>query len=306
MKLADIHPNPKNPRFITKEQFEKLCQSIASFPKMMELNPIKINENNIIQGGNMRYRALKKLGFKEIPDNWVMQKKGLTPEQWREFIVKDNINYGEWDMDLLAAEYKADELLDWGLELPDLVEEEKKIEVKDDAYEIPEKVITDIQPGDIYQVGPHRIMCGDATKATDHAALMNGKQADLVITDPPYNVDYGRADQKILNDKQTDQGFYKFLFDFYKGPCSPSLKKERAFIFSTADSEGLNFRKALKANDIDIKQCLVWVKNSLVLGRQDYQWRHEPCLYGWKPGAGDDPGQQGAVRLYNRHQRPSD
>jgi len=140
-------------------------------------------------------------------------------------------------------------------------------------------------------------MCGDSRKAEDFKKLMNGRKADLVVTDPPYNVNYGdkaemldqyekghRNTTRIINDNMSDASFYKFLFDFYKQMIS-NLKEGGSYYIFHSDTEGYNFRKALKNNGITIKQCLIWVKNSLVLGRQDYHWRHEPVLYGWKPGA---------------------
>jgi len=282
MKLSAIHLNPQNPRFIRDEMFQKLVASLQKFPKMMKLRPIIIDENNIIQGGNMRYRALKKLGYKEIPDNWVKQGDDLTPEEWHEFVVKDNIGYGEWDMDLLSAQYNLEDLIDMGLEFPELFEKQEQ-EIREDHYEIPEKIETSIIPGDIFMIGRHRLMCGDATRAEDVLRLMDGKIADLVVTDPPYNVDYSGG-ERILNDKMSDTSFYDLLFESYKQMIA-NLKPGRSFYIFHSDTEGYNFRKALKDNGIVYKQCLIWVKNSLVMGRHDYHWRHEPILYGWKPGA---------------------
>lgn len=234
----------------------------------------------------MRYRALKELGYKDIPESWVKQGKDLTPEQWREFVVKDNLAYGEWDMDLLSAEYDMEELSGWGLELPEEMFEKEQQDIQDDHYEIPERIDTEIQRGDLLTIGPHRLICGDATNQADYDLLMAGKKADLVITDPPYNVDYtgGATKEKIANDNLSDQKFYQLLFDFYRQMLR-GLKPGRSFYIFHADTEGYNFRKALQDNGVRAKQHLVWVKNSLVMGRQDYHWRHEPILYGWKPGA---------------------
>jgi len=296
MKLTEIHLNPKNPRTIKTGMFKKLVQSLKEFPKMMELRPIIIDETNMIQGGNMRFLALQELGYKEVPDSWIRQGKDLTQEQWREFVVKDNLAFGEWDMDMLAADYDIEELMAWGFEMPEFFEKQEP-EVQEDHYEIPDKIATDIQTGDVITIGRHRLLCGDATKAEDHTKLMDGQKADLVATDPPYNVNYGdkaemldeylggtRNDSRIQNDNMSDGDFYKFLFDFYKQMIG-SLKEGGSFYIFHADTQGYNFRKALRDNGVTIRQCLVWVKNSLVLGRQDYHWRHEPILYGWKPGA---------------------
>ena len=118
MDIKDIRPNPKNPRIIKDDKFRKLVKSIEEFPQMMELRPIIIDEKNIIQGGNMRYKALVELGYKEIPDNWVKQGKELTEEQWKEFVIKDNVGFGEWDYELLANDFNSDDLVNWGLDLP--------------------------------------------------------------------------------------------------------------------------------------------------------------------------------------------
>jgi ParB-like chromosome segregation protein Spo0J len=134
MRTIEIKTNPDNPRLIKDDKFKKLVQSIKDFPEMMELRPIIIDENNIIQGGNMRYKALIELGYKDIPDNWVKQRKDLTTEQWKEFVIKDNVGFGEWDWDVLANEWDSEELEEWGLDLPDLNKViKKKEELKDFA-----------------------------------------------------------------------------------------------------------------------------------------------------------------------------
>lgn len=118
MKLSEIHPNPSNPRIIKDDKFKKLVQSLKDFPQMMELRPIIIDENNIIQGGNMRFKALSELGYKDVPDEWIKQGKDLTEDQWREFVIKDNVGFGEWDFDILANEWDAEQLAEWGVDLP--------------------------------------------------------------------------------------------------------------------------------------------------------------------------------------------
>lgn len=164
MKITDIKINPKNPRLIRDEKFKQLCKSITNAPWMMELRPIIINENGVIQGGNMRYRALVELGYKEIPDTWVKQADQISPEQWREFVVKDNLSYGEWELDLLAVDYNINELIEWGFDFPEFESPEEEAEAKDDNYEIPEEIETDIIEGDLFEIGNHRLICGDSTK----------------------------------------------------------------------------------------------------------------------------------------------
>ena len=286
MKITDIRPNPDNPRVIRDERFNKLCRSITDFPQMMELRPIIVDGGGMILGGNMRFQALKTTGMKEIPDCWVKEAHELTEDQKREFIIKDNVGFGERDFDLLANGWDADDLEAWGLDLPEM-ESVEVAEAKEDDYEIPDNIKTDIVIGDLIEIGDHRLLCGDSTLTDTFEKLFNGQLADLIVTDPPYNVDYtGGTDQKlkIANDNMSDGDFFKFLYDFHTA-INAFLKCGGGIYVWHADSEGLNFRKAFIESGLSLKQCLIWVKNSLVMGRQDYQWKHEPCLYGWKPGA---------------------
>jgi DNA modification methylase len=286
MKITDIRPNPNNPRVIRDEKFNKLCRSLADFPQMMELRPIIIDADNVILGGNMRYQALRASGMQEIPDCWVKQAHELTEAQKQEFVIKDNVGFGEWDFDMLANLWDADDLEAWGLDLPEM-ESVEVAEAKEDDYEIPDNIKTDIVLGDLIEIGEHRLLCGDSTQTDTFEKLFAGKKADLIVTDPPYNVDYtGGTDKKlkIANDNMSDGDFYQFLYDFHTAIIA-FLKCGGGIYVWHADSEGLNFRRAFIESGLDLKQCLIWVKNSLVMGRQDYQWKHEPCLYGWKPGA---------------------
>ncbi|NTV01921.1 MAG: DNA modification methylase [Chlorobiaceae bacterium] len=287
MKITDIQLNPGNPRLIKDDKFKKLCQSIKDFPRMMELRPIIIDDDGIILGGNMRYQALKRLGYTDVPDEWVKRASELTEDQKREFIVKDNVGFGEWDWDMLANEFDADLLEQWGLDVPEMEGPEELPEAKEDDYEIPSKIDTDIVPGDLIEIGHHRLICGDSTSTDTYEKLFQGETADLIVTDPPYNVNYtGGTDEKlkIANDNMNSEDFFSFLLDSFSAAAS-FLKAGGAVYVWHADNEGISFRRALIENGIDLKQCLIWVKNSMVIGRQDYQWRHEPCLYGWKSGA---------------------
>ena len=186
MKLSDIKPNPSNPRIIKDEKFAKLVQSIKDFPQMLELRPIVINSDNIVLGGNMRLRACKEAGLKEVP---VMRADDLTPEQQAEFIIKDNVGFGEWDWDMLANEWDAEKLNDWGLDVPDF--EATELEAEEDDFDVPDGGIeTDIVLGDLFEIGQHRLLCGDSTDSDQVAKLMNGERASFAIADPPYNVGY--------------------------------------------------------------------------------------------------------------------
>ena len=284
MKLSDIKANPDNPRVIKDEAFNKLVQSIKDFPKMMALRPMVVDDNLTVLGGNMRLRALQHLGYKDIPDEWVKRASDLTEEEQKQFIIKDNVSVGDWDWDTLANEWDVQDLKDWGLEMPADWGVER-VEAKEDDYEIPDEIETDIVVGDIFEIGEHRLMCGDSTNGDDVAKLMNGEKADMVMTDPPYNVGVvGGTGLTIMNDEMDSDSFYTFLLLSYKA-FADVTKDGGAWYVWHSDTEGANFRKAMADAGIMVKQCLIWEKNSMVMGRQDYQWKHEPCLYGWKAGA---------------------
>ena len=247
----------------------------------------------VVFGGNMRLKAAKDLGLKELPiilaDEW-------TEEQKAEFLIKDNVGFGEWEWDQLKSEWDVEKITDWGLEIPDFKVEEA--EAVEDDFDVPDGGIeTDIVLGDLFEIGEHRLLCGDSTQTDTFKSLFGEQLADLVVTDPPYNVALGmetkeqakarnrRTDGLIIkNDKMSDEDFYKFLYDFYTALGSYT-KAGGAWYVWHADSEVVNFRKAMTDAGLMVKQGLIWEKSSLVMGRQDYQWMHEPCLYGWKEGA---------------------
>ena len=279
--INTVKANPNNPRIIKDDKFAKLVKSINEFPQMLNLRPIVVNDDMVVLGGNMRLKACKEAGLKEIP---IIKASELTEQQQKEFIVKDNVGYGEWDWDDLANNWDVDELTDWGLDIPGFKTEE---EAQEDDYEIPEHLKTDIVLGDLFEIGEHRLLCGDSTQTDTFAKLFENQLADLVVTDPPYNVAYQGKTKDALtieNDSMGDGDFYQFLYDFYTA-LGTYTKAGGAWYVWHADSEGANFRLAMKNSGIMVKQCLIWVKNSMVMGRQDYQWKHEPCLYGWKEGA---------------------
>lgn len=322
IKLSQININARNPRKISDTQFERLVHSLLVFPEMQTLRPIVIDETYTALGGNMRYRALTAISEKStaevnmmlsngckgyaqkteaerqnLCDYWeawlaeptaiIVRADQLTEEQKREFIIKDNVAFGDWDDELLTADFDPDELLDWGLgdfnDEPDDSDADEDDYSEEDAANAP----TRCNPGDVWLLGRHRLMCGDSTKEADVAKLMNGEQADLLLTDPPYNVDYqgGTKDKmKIANDNMDDVAFVGFLTAAFN--CAiQAMRPGAAFYVWHADSKGFEFRTVLKEVGLTLRETLIWVKNALVLGRQDYQWRHEPCLYGWKEGA---------------------
>ena len=189
MKIKDIHINPKNPRYIKDDRFRLLVKNIKEFPKMMKLRPIIIDNTGMILGGNMRYLAMVDLGYKEIPEGWVIKASELSEEEKEKFKILDNVPFGNWDYDILANEWDIAKLQEWGIELPEI---EANIEAEEDDFDVDKAVETAKEPtsklGEIWQLGEHRLMCGDAKLRGDVEELIQGEKADVGITDPPYGV----------------------------------------------------------------------------------------------------------------------
>ena len=306
IKLSDLHLNtgqikdvPKNPRFIKDERYEALKKSIQDDPEMLQLRELVAYDNNgelVVILGNMRYRAMKELGYKDAPVKVLPAE--TDAKKLRAYIQKDNIAFGQNDWDLLGNEWDVAELEDFGLECDFLTDldidkgnENTMDNVQEDDFD-PDSVQEDeieVRLGDIFQLGTHRLMCGDSTKDEFVNALCDEKQMDMLLTDPPYNVDYtGKSSElnnkKIANDAMPEDSFRTFLLSAFNLAAS-HLKKGGAFYIWHADSEGVAFRNSVEGTgSLLLKQTLIWNKNSFVLGRQDYQWKHEPCLYGWKEG----------------------
>jgi len=210
MKLSKLKGNPSNPRIIKDDKFKKLVKSINDFPKMMALRPIVVDENFIVQGGNMRLKALQEIGFKDIPDEWVKQVKDLSEDEKKQFIIKDNVGFGEWDWDDLANNWDAEQLTEWGLDIPNF--EAEVLEAEEDNYSIPDEIKTDVVLGDLFEIGEHRLLCGSSTNSDDINKLMIGILPDLIHTDPPYGMNAvsksgvlkERYSKDILGDDNTD------------------------------------------------------------------------------------------------------
>ena len=195
MKLSAIKQNPNNPRSINKDKFNKLVKSIEEFPRMLELRPIVLNKDNILLCGNMRLKACKQIGLTEVP---VVYADDLTEEEQRQFIIKDNVGFGDWDWELLANEWDVSDLNDWGLDLPDM--DVEVLEAEEDNYEEPDNLQVDVVLGDLIEIGEHRLLCGDSTDSDQVAKLMNGDKADMVFTDPPYGISVVQGN-KVVGDK---------------------------------------------------------------------------------------------------------
>lgn len=202
MKITELKPNNANPRTIKDDKFRKLVASIQDFPKMMALRPIVIDADGTILGGNMRYRALVELGYNEIPDTWVKRASDLTDEEKRRFIIEDNVPFGQWDWDALGNDWDAVELEDWGLDvwqpMDEQEPEEKPVEVVEDEFNEDKEIETRCKKGDIWQLGEHRLMCGDSTEREALGKLMGDNIADLVFADPPYGM--GKEKEGVIND----------------------------------------------------------------------------------------------------------
>ncbi|MBC2722022.1 DNA modification methylase [Desulfosporosinus sp.] len=305
LPIGELIPYENNPRK-NDSAVEVVAHSIQEFGFKI---PVIIDAENVIVCGHTRVKAAKKLGLKTIP---CLRADDLTEDQIKAFRLADNktAEYAEWDFEKLEVELKG---IDFDMTLFDF--EPPETEVADDDFDL-EEALDEIddpvtQNGDVWLLGHHRLACGDSTKPSDMDKLMDNQQADLVLTDPPYNVDYegGTKDKlKIQNDKMNDDKFLQFLTDAFTRMHEHSKKGAAIYVFH-ADSEGYNFRNAFKLAGYSLRQCLVWAKNSLVLGRQDYQWQHEPILYGWKDGAshvwyGDR--KQTTLIKYDKPQRNAD
>ena len=201
--IKTVKSNPNNPRIIKDDKFKKLVNSIKEFPKMLEIRPIVVNEDMVVLGGNMRLKACKEAGLKEIP---IIMASELTEDEQKQFIIKDNVSGGEWDWEMLANEWNAEELDAWGLDVPDFG---KEIEAEEDDYEVPENGIeTDIVLGDLFEIGEHRLLCGDSTDSDAVAKLMDGQKADMAFTSPPYNA--GKSEALSGNTHTTDNKYNEY------------------------------------------------------------------------------------------------
>lgn len=284
--VSALKPYEKNARTHSAEQVEQLTRSMREFGFT---NPLLIDEQDRIIAGHGRLQAALSLGMAEVP---VIILAGLSEAQRRALILADNkiaLNSG-WDLKLLSEELADLKLEGYDLTLTGFSLEEIDgmtpvvLDEKDpdDAPDLPKEPKT--KPGDVYVLGAHRLVCGDSTSMENIDRLMRGELADVCWTDPPYNVAYETKAGKIANDDLGDNEFRDFLSGAY-GCAFAVLKPGAAIYVAHADTEGLNFRATFRAAGFKLSGCLIWRKDSLVLGRSDYQWQHEPILYGWKPGS---------------------
>ncbi|CAB4137309.1 COG0863 DNA modification methylase [uncultured Caudovirales phage] len=269
VKISDVKSNPNNPRIIKDDKFQKLVKSIKEFPEMLNIRPIVVNADMVVLGGNMRLKACKEAGIKEVA---IIKADDLTDEQQKQFIIKDNVGFGEWDWEDLANNWDAEQLTDWGLDIPDFKSE--VLEAEEDDFAVPDGGIeTDIVLGDLFEIGEHRLLCGDSTDSDQVAKLMNGQKADMVFTDPPYNVGFNGRSGKfdvIENDDLETEDFDKFIEEFAQ--TLHTLEIPIKYIWCNWKFYG-TLQKHFKLN-----ACIVWAKNVFGLGR-GYRHQHEFCFF---------------------------
>ena len=287
LPLKDLKPAVYNPRKKLKKgdkEYEKIKQSLLKFGYV---DPIIVNEDLTVIGGHQRLTVLKDLDYETAKCVIV----DLPKEDEKALNIALNKITGQWDeallADLLLDLQESDFNLDLtGFEPPeidDILSNVHDKELSEDEFDVEEelKKPTVSRHGDIWQLGKHRVICGDSTKAETYKQLLDDRKANLVVTDPPYNVDVEETAGKILNDNMSDGDFYQFLLSMFTQVENHMETDASIYVFH-ADTEGLNFRKAFKDAGFYLSGCCIWKKNSLVLGRSPYQWQHEPCLYGWK------------------------
>ena len=318
-KVKDLIPYEYNPRILTDEKKQKLKDSLEKY-NLAEIPAI--NTNDVIIAGHQRIIVLMEIGRGEDIIDVRVPNRELSELEFKEYNIRSNVQVGEWDVDILNAIFDDVDLFSLGLNVDEIIlpeinlpsgltiEEESEFEPV--LPKIPISVL-----GDVYEMRSvqknliHRIICGDSRNPEVYQKLLEGLLFNLLLTDPPYNVDYtgGTKEKlKIENDKMSSVDFYTFLFEFYKSAFDHTSPGSGIYVFH-ADSEGANFRNALKDAGFKLSQCLIWLKNGIVMGRQDYQWKHEPCLYGWKEGAAHNwysDRKQTTILEFNKPQKSED
>jgi DNA modification methylase len=281
VKISKVQRNPNNPRIIKNDKFKKLVKSIQEFPEMLKLRPIVVDEDMMVLGGNMRLKASKDAGLKEV---WIEIAEGLTEEQKKEFIVKDNVGFGEWEWDMLANEWDSMQLAEWGLDVWENLDDKEPEAGLIDDDEIPEVKESKVKRGDIWLLGEHRLMCGDSTSSDDVAKLMNGEKADMVFTDPPYGVNYQGGvltkRTKLDNDQKNTNIYQDFL------PNIIIYTEDKAPIYIWHAAGYADMASHLGDVGIKIRSQIIWNKNMAQFGAlsAQYKQKHEPCFYCYKKG----------------------
>lgn len=289
-KLIPATYNPRKDLKPEDEEYQKIKRSITEFGFV---NPLIINKDMTVIGGHQRLKVLQELGYTSVECVIV----DLDKQNEKALNIALNKISGDWDTEKLESLLQELQLEDFDVSLTGFGSDEVDdilsdlVETKEDDFDVDQAVNEIEEPvtkvGDIWILGKHRLMCGDSTQKEDVMHLMNNLDADMILTDPPYNVDYEGKTQdalKIVNDKMDNNEFYNFLHIAFKNLYDFTKEGGCIYVFH-ADTEGLNFRNAFINAGFKLAECLIWVKNTFVMGRQDYQWKHEPILYGWKEGA---------------------
>jgi DNA modification methylase len=274
--IGTIKNNPNNPRVIKDDKFKKLVQSIKDLPEMAEVRPVVVNTDMVVLGGNMRLKAMREAGWKDVP----IQVVDWDEDKQRQFIIKDNVSGGEWDWEMLANEWDTEELQEWGLDLPDF-DNAKELEAEEDDYEMPDELKTDIVLGDLFEIGPHRLLCGDSTDSDAVAKLMDNKKWDLMATSPPYNqgesngdlmhtkgLGVGKKQASLYNQKNSDnktaEDYYKFSIDILKTSFVFKNDESHAVCWNIAYNSKSrdDYGKIVFSNDnpYRVKETLIWDK----------------------------------------------
>jgi DNA modification methylase len=269
IKISQVKSNPNNPRLIKNDKFKKLVKSVQDFPEMLELRPIVVDEDMIVLGGNMRLKACQEAGLKEV---WI-EVADLTEQQKKEFTIKDNVGFGEWEWDMLANEWEQTELEDWGLD--GFPFEDKTLEAEEDNFEVPDEIKTDIVLGDLFEIGEHRLLCGDSTDSDQIEKLMNGEKADLIFTSPPYNANASVNGKKLYEnnnlDNKTEEEYLKFL-DEIKNSFYSILKSKGIVCWNIMYNN--NSRQSFIKNvnrfiesGLLLTETIIWKKNAIPLSK---------------------------------------
>jgi site-specific DNA-methyltransferase (adenine-specific) len=290
VNINKIKPNPKNPRIIKDDKFRKLVKSIEEFPQMLEKRPLvcftDVDDKLVVLGGNMRLKAAKEVGLKEL---LVMLADDWTEEQKNEFLIKDNVGFGEWDWNDLQADWDTEQLEEWGLDMPDL-EVAIELEAEEDDFDAtpPEEPITVL--GDLYEIEEHRLLCGDSTDSDQVAKLMNGEKADMVFTDPPYGVSYtgGHNEKKrkgIENDTLQGRDLTNLFRDSLLNADLFSKDYSAFYIWFSTNKAQETFLSFSELN-LEVRAILCWykVKSGLGAFMAQYIPNFEPCIYAFKKG----------------------
>jgi len=298
VSISSIKENAANPRTINKHKFQKLVNSVKEFPEMLSLRPIIVDKDNVILGGNMRFKACKELGLKEV---YIIQAADLDDKQAQEFIVKDNVGFGEWDWDILANDWDVKELEEWGLD--GFPFEEEVLEAEEDDYTEPDNMQVDVILGDLIEIGEHRLLCGDSTDSDQVAKLMDGEKADMVFTDPPYgeNIDFSylghttklkHKSEIIKNDDLSGERLSDFLSAIYS---NLKLFNKGAYYICSGWKQLPIFQSIFNHS-----MLIVWNKKQLGFGMGDYRNQTEFILYNKNKGVWNGDNSQRNIYEVNR------